>query len=161
MGENKKEITMKFSLLKIMIFGKFLDACTLHQCTNCEGWHYEKLPNHHLRLACKYVRQCCIRKYHFHAKPNTYAIFRFEKESIYEEPDYSSEDHSQIQDDYEYDLDHFFFDDEKQSTTLSTTSSTAMSTTTSTTIKECNEYHGCVHVTESAYAKVGSQIIDF
>ena len=54
------------------------DACNLHQCTNCEGWHYEKLPNHHLRLACKYVRQCCIRKYHFHAKPNTYAIFRYE-----------------------------------------------------------------------------------
>merc|ERR1712126_802081 len=150
MGENKKKKrTMKFSLFKIMIFGNFVDACNLHQCTNCEGWHYEKLPNHHLRLACKYVRQCCIRKYHFHAKPNTYAIFRFEKESIYEEPVYSSEDHSEIQDDYEYDLDHFYFNDERPSTTVSSTT------------EECDEYHGCVHVTESAYAKVGGQILDF
>merc|ERR1712117_249744 len=135
MGENKKKKrTMKFSLFKIMIFGNFVDACNLHQCTNCEGWHYEKLPNHHLRLACKYVRQCCIRKYHFHAKPNTYAIFRFEKESIYEEPDYSN--------------------DERPSTTMSPT-------TVSPTTEECDEYHGCVHVTESAYAKVGGQILDF
>ena len=86
-----------------------------------------------------------------------FSHFRRGNQPIFEEPDYSSEDHSEIQDDYEYDLDHFFFDDEKASTTFSTTSST----TTSTTTKECNEYHGCVHVTESAYAKVGSQIIDF
>merc|ERR1712035_300855 len=107
MGENKKEKTMKFSLFKIMIFGNFVDACNLHQCTNCEGWHYEKLPNHHLRLACKYVRQCCIRKY------------------------------------------HFYFDNERPSTTVSPTT------------EECDEYHGCVHVTESAYAKVGGKILDF
>merc|ERR1711946_100488 len=125
----------------------YSDACTLHQCTNCEGWHYEKLPNHHLRLACKYVRQCCIRKYHFHAKANTYALFRRGNQPIFEEPDYSSEDHSEIQDDYEYDLDHFYFDDEKPSTTTSTT--------TTTTTEDCDEYHGCNHVTESANAKSG------
>ena len=79
---------------------------------------------------------------------------RFEKESIYEEPDYSSEDHSEIQDDYEYDLDHFHFDDERPSTTVSPT-------TVSPTTEECDEYHGCVHVTESAYAKVGGKILDF
>merc|ERR1712131_516762 len=151
MGKTEKiEIRMKFNLFNIIIFGKFIDACTLHQCTNCEGWHYQKLPNPHLRLACKYVQRCCIRKYHFSAKPNSYAIFRRGNQPIFEEPDYSSEDHSQIQDDYEYDLDQYFFDDEKSSTMPKT-----MSTTTSTTTKECNEYHGCVQVTESAYAKVG------
>ena len=83
-----------------------------------------------------------------------FLYFRSNK-PIFEEPDYSSEDHSAIQDDYEYDLDHFFFDDEKPSTTVSTTTSTA------TTTEECDHYDGCIHVTESAYAKVGNQIIDF
>ena len=74
-------------------------------------------------------------------------FFRRGNQPIFEEPDYSSEDHSEIQDDYEYDLDHFYFDDEKPLTTTSTT--------TSTTTEECDEYHGC------ANAKSGDQIVDF
>ena len=80
--------------------------------------------------------------------------FRRGNQPIFEEPDYSSEDHSEIQDDYEYDLDHFYFDDEKPSTT--TTETPASSTT-----EECDEYHGCVHVTESALEKARRQLLEF